>query len=488
MSSTRALATWWSALELRVDASQPLFLQIARVVSEEVRRGRLKPGDALPGSRTLAELLGVHRNTVLTAYRELAAEGWIETSRARGTFVSRRLPERSPTRPRRARGAEPAFAVRAGRRELELITGEVPRGALALHGGVPDLRLVPVAALARAYRRALRQTHTLLGYGDARGERRLREGLAAMLASARGLAVEADELLVTRGSQMALELCSRALLRRGDVVAVESYGYRPAWRALESQGARIVGVPVDGEGIMVDRVARLADRGRLRAVYVTPQHQYPTTVTMSASRRLALLELAARARFAVIEDDYDHEFHYEGRPVLPLASADASRSVIYVGTLSKILAPGLRIGYVAGPRSVIDAMTRERYFLDRQGDHAIERAVAELIEDGEVQRHALRMRRVYRERRDVFAEALRAKLGGALEFNIPSGGMALWARAARGIDVEAWAERAAKKQVLVHTARRFTFDGKEKPFLRLGYSPLEPAQLRRAVDILASLV
>jgi len=466
-------------LELE-QSNQPLFVRIARALVAEVRRGRLAPGDALPGTRTLAATLGVHRNTVLVAYRELAAEGWIETSRARGTFVSSSLPERAlPARRERTR--EAGFSLRASRR-ADPLAAEPGPAELALIGGVPDLRLVPTAALARAYRRALREPRIILGYGDARGEPRLRHALAEKLASARGVVVEADDLLITRGSQMALDLCARVLLRSGDVVAVESYGYRPAWRAFESHGAKLVPVPVDEEGLRVDKLAAV---GGLRAVYVTPHHQYPTTVTMSAARRLELLELAARAKFAIIEDDYDHEFHYEGRPVLPLASADPRGVVIYIGTLSKILAPGLRIGYVTAPSAVIEAMLRERVYVDRQGDHAIERAIAELLEDGEVQRHALRMRRIYRERRDALAASLHAHLPGVFTFRLPSGGMALWARATRTIDVDAWAARAARRNVIVQTARRFTFDGKPRAAMRLGYAPLDPTQLDRAISILA---
>jgi GntR family transcriptional regulator/MocR family aminotransferase len=382
------------------------------------------------------------------------------------------------------RGAAPSVAGRA------LFDGYAaarpPRGTYTLYGGYPDLSLVPRAAIARAYRRALlARGGDALGYGDPRGEPALREGLAAMLRSLRGLSVDADRLVVTRGSQMALDLSARAILAPGDVVAVESWGYRPAWEALALAGAQLRPLPVDRDGLDVAALAELCAREPVRAVYVTPHHQYPTTVTLSAARRIALLDLARRERLAIFEDDYDHEFHYEGRPVLPLASADAAGSVIYLGTLSKILAPALRVGFVAATPDVVRRVAELRTFGDRQGDTVLERALAELLDDGEVQRHARRMRRIYRERRDVLVGALREHLGDAVRFAVPNGGIALWCRAADGADVDAWAARAGRAGVRVQTAKRFAFDGRARPFLRLGFAPHDPRGLREAIRRLA---
>jgi GntR family transcriptional regulator/MocR family aminotransferase len=487
---------WELAFDLRSDDEQPIFLRLARAISDEVRRGRLRAGDALPGSRTLARSLGVHRNTVLAAYAELAAEGWITTEQAAGTFVSPALPDVTPRRSpgTSARTVMPArigFELRPppATSVAEAIYPSPSKGRehMSLWGGVPDVRLLPTAPLARAYRRALKLGGPrLLGYGDARGHVRLRTALAAMLSALRGLAAGADDVVVTRGSQAALDLVARALFGPGDVVAVEGIGYRSAWAALASTGARLVPVPVDADGLDVAALAELAARAPLRAVYVTPHHQYPTTVTMAAGRRLRLLELARSRRFAVIEDDYDFEFHYEGRPVLPLAAADRDGVVVYVGTLSKILAPALRLGFLVAPAPLVERISELRLTIDRQGDAVVECAVAELIEDGELQRHARRMRRVYQGRRDALVQALHTHLGEALSFAVPAGGMALWAEA-RGLDVEAWAARARDQQgVEFATARRFNFDGRPGPGLRLGYAPWSEAELTGAVRRLAA--
>ena len=363
-------------------------------------------------------------------------------------------------------------------------------GTLVMTGGVPDLRLVPRTALARAYRRALAEARprgrSTLDYGDPQGHPRLREALGEMLAALRGLAAPKESVLVTRGSQMALDLVARALIASGDVVAIESLGYRPAWAVLRAAGARLAPLPVDEHGLDVDALVSLAARERVRAVYVTPHHQYPTTAVVSAGRRLALIELARARRIAVIEDDYDHEFHYEGRPVLPLASADPAGVVVYLGTLSKILAPGLRLGFVVAPAPLLEKLAAIRTFIDRQGDHTLERAVAGLLEDGELQRHARRARRAYLARRDALIDALGKHLGGALTFEPPAGGMAIWARAAPGIDVDAWAERALDRQVAFSTAKRFAFDGRKRGFVRLGFAALDEKELGEAVRRMAA--
>jgi GntR family transcriptional regulator/MocR family aminotransferase len=465
---------------------QPLFLRIARAISAEIRRGRLGPDARLPGSRALARTLGVHRNTVLAAFRELLAEGWIEPRHGRGTFVSAQFPElkaRGFRKPAvRALRLQPSAAFELPPSPLAAVGGRVyPRNVLKMLGGLPDLRLVPDAALSRALRRALRRDPALLGYAHPAGHPQLRAALAGMLRATRGLNIEPDGLCVTRGSQMGIALAAETLLRPGDVVVVEAHGYRPAWQALLRAGARLEPVPVDAHGLSLPLLAAMCERQNVRAVYLTPHHQYPTTVPLAPGRRLQLLELARRHRFAVIEDDYDHEFHYEGRPLLPLASADDAGSVVYVGTLSKVFAPGVRIGYVVAPAPVLQEIMRRRFYLDRQGDHLTEAALAELIDDGELQRHTRRMRRMYHLRRDACAELLRQQLGAAVTFDVPNGGMALWARAAPDIDVEAWAERAEAAGVVFQSEQQFRWDGRAGSHLRIGYAALTEAELARAV-------
>jgi GntR family transcriptional regulator / MocR family aminotransferase len=476
----------------------PLFARIAAAVVSDIRRGRLRPGDALPGSRTLAETLGVHRNTVLAATRELELEGWIEARHGQATRVSTSLPdERAPRRSRGRAGlaSSPGYDVDGAWSPPASVSTASSQGGspIRLLGGLPDLELLPRAALARAYRRVATQPRAaeLFGYADPRGDEVLREELTKLLARGRALAVGPDDLMVTRGSQMALYLAARAILSPGDRVAVEEVGYRPAWLALEAAGAKLVPVPVDRGGLDLEALQTLTKRTRIHAIYVTPHHQYPTTAVLEQPRRHALLALAREQRIAILEDDYDHEFHYEGRPIAPLASADPTGQVIYVGTLSKVLAPALRVGFVAAPRPVLDKMAAIRTVIDRQGDRISERAVADLMIDGELARHTRRMRRVYGARRDALAEALRRAFGDTLAFEVPRGGMALWVRAA-SLDSDRWAAACEERGVMVQPASRFAFPRaarasvpraySRESALRLGFAAEPEARLRLAVE------
>lgn len=473
------------ALTLNEASGEPLFRQIARGISESVQSGRLKAGDTLPSSRSLAKSLFVHRNTVLAAYQALEAEGWLTTQRARGTFVASTIPDELPNPFAPSTGPSSGLGYSLPPQPERYQTTSYAPGTLVLGTGSPDARLIPSEELARAYRRALRiYGATVLNYGDPQGHERLRHALAAMLRSRRGLKVSADDILITRGSQMAIDLVARTLLRPGDVVAVEALGYLPAWEALKLSGARLVPVPVDASGLQVEALERLLEREPIKALYLTPHHQYPSTVTLDAGRRLRLLSLANAHRFAIIEDDYDHEFHYEGRPIMPLASADRGGVVVYVGTLSKILAPGLRLGFVAAPTELIRAVTELRVHVDRQGDLGQEAAIAELIEDGALERHVRRVRRVYQDRRDALIEAMQGTFGEALSFAVPSGGLGLWARC-DGVDADSWATRALAQGVAITPGSRYAFDGSRPNALRLGFAALTEAELGEAVRRMA---
>lgn len=460
---------------------ETLVSRIRRTVVDDVRRGRLAPGRKLPGSRRLALAFGVHRNTVLEAVRGLEAEGFLVTRPARGTFVSETLPEqkRRPHPPKSA-------SERAGYDHPTAGPHVPPAEArLSFYGGVPDARLVDARVLARAFREALRDPKTL-GYGSAEGCARLRAALSNMLSTARGVARGPDEILVTSGSQMALDLVARGLFRRGAQVAVEALGYRPAWDALRAAGLEPVPIPVDAHGLDVDALARaVTARGAgVAGVVLTPHHQYPTTVTLSAARRLSLLELARRERLVVVEDDYDHEFHYEGRPILPLASADPGGNVVYVGTLSKVLAPGLRTGYVAAPRSVVARLAEVRRTTDREGNHVVERALAIALEDGELGRHARRARKVYLARRNLLVELLDGAFGDVFDVRVPSGGTAIVVGISERIDVDELVRAAGERGLALQSSARFAFDGKPRPFLRLGFAQLDERELVRAVAVL----
>lgn len=470
----------------------PLYLRLSRALTEAIVQGRLKPGSRLPGSRPLSLSLGVHRNTVLRAYAELQAEGWLATEAARGTFVKAELPsasEGATTASRRNPLALESVALPYAlpkARGIELAYADAPRHRFQLYGGLGDLRLLPTTTFARAYRRALRRAPTLLNYTSPLGNPALRQYLCTWLRSARGLDIDADDIVITRGSQMALYLAAHAVLPPGAVVGVEQLGYPPAWRALEAAGAQLVSCPVDEQGLDVEALARICQRQSSRglplcALYLTPHHHYPTTVTLSPSRRLALAKLAREFKFFVLEDDYDHEFHYEGQPLLPLASTLERGLSLYVGSLSKVLAPGLRCGFLVAPREVLQRAQSHRLVIDRQGDAVTEAALAELMEEGEVQRHIRKMRATYHERRDHCLAELRAKFGRKLSFEKPSGGMALWVQT-HGVEVAPWLAQCRKLDVDFQAGLAFARTRVADRWCRLGFASLSPKEMSVAQD------
>jgi len=462
-------------LELEKDSAKPIFLNLASVIIREIERGRLKPGAALPGTRSLSRSLGIHRNTVDAAYQELVQQGWVVARPSQGTFVAQDLPDNSPARSRERPPPAPVVAAR--------------RFNFVFSDGTPDARISPRAELARAFRRALSAPAFLRGssYGDPRGSITLRSALSTYLGSERGVAADPNDVITTRGSQMALFLAARALIRPGDTVAVEDPGYPMAWSAFRSAGANVSGVEVDEHGISIERLAALAEKEpRLRAVYVTPHHQYPTTVALSAPRRLALLELVHRHNLLLFEDDYDHEFRFDGHPILPLAASTQSASVVYIGSLSKLLAPGLRLGYAVASSKIVARMANVREAIDRQGDVPLEHAVASLILDGELRRHGRKSRQIYQARRDLLAELLRKHFGDLAHFELPTGGLALWLRLSKGASSDKWSASAAAVGLGVTPGSKFALRQRSTiDAFRLGYGNLSEDELTRAVATLA---
>lgn len=474
------MARWTLNVNLGPRSEVPLYLQLARAITADIQRGRLRPGAALPGSRALARQLALHRNTVTAAYREVMAQGWTTSAPSRGIFVSQSLPHPASDLPRIGRRPPEDRAPLPN-------PDPDPSPALAFNDGTPDVRLAPLQELAQAHRRALlQQRRGGWGYADPRGDRSLRAAVAEMLVRRRAMLADQDGLVLTRGSQMALYLVAHALVARGDTVAVEALGYRPAWEAFQSAGARLLGVPVDHGGLDVDHLERMSRRRRIRAVYLTPQHQYPTTVTLASCRRLQILRWAERNQALLIEDDYDHEFQFEGPPILPLASVSTGASVVYVGSFSKLLAPGIRLGFVAADHPRVARMARLRAIIDRQGDVALERGVAALMEDGELQRHVRKAANQYRKRRDRLARLLQETLGSELTFAVPPGGLSLWVNTPPDVDTEGWSDRARATGLTLAPGKVYTLDGHCPHGLRLGYAALDPQELRRAVTILAN--
>jgi GntR family transcriptional regulator/MocR family aminotransferase len=278
-----------------------------------------------------------------------------------------------------------------------------------------------------------------------------------------------------------LYLVAHTLVAPGDTVAVENPGYEAVWESFRHAGARLEPVPVDEHGICTDALEALCQRTSIKAVYVTPHHQFPTTVTLKACRRMHLINLSNRYKFAIVEDDYDHDYHFGQRSVLPLASCERAANVIYVGSLSKLVAPAVRLGYVAGPKPFIDSLATLRRNIDRQGDAVMEQAVAELLEEGQIRRHARRALSVYRERRAWMTRCLDRYLGASVTYHKPEGGLAFWIKFAPDFPLGELVRVVLTKGVQITPCGEYSFTGEPLHGLRLGYATLSLEEMEEGI-------
>jgi GntR family transcriptional regulator/MocR family aminotransferase len=399
------------AAGMQLDRAQPLSEQIHAQLKARILHGQLGAALRLPTTRELARDLAVSRNTVVRAYEQLLSEGFIESRVGAGSFVAR-LESPAPAVPaERPHWNTPDTAIWA--RLQHSTIGQAHDGPpRAFRHGVPAMDLFPHAVWARLQARFWRRhAQQQLGYSETAGDARLRALIAAYLSSSRGLRCDAGQVLITSGAQQAIALCALALLRPGDRVAVESPGYRAAAAALSLPGARVIGVPVDAQGLQMQALHSL---GSCRMAYVTPSHQFPSGVAMSLQRRLDLLAWAHRHDAYVLEDDYDGEYRYSGAPMAPLASLDAQARVLYMGTFSKLMFPGLRLGYLVAPAHWMATLARLRASLDRHSAIADQVVMADFMAEGHFLQHVRRVRRASRARRDALFAAWQQHFGAAL--------------------------------------------------------------------------
>jgi GntR family transcriptional regulator/MocR family aminotransferase len=464
----------------------PLFRQLYEGLQRSILDGTLTPGVRLPATRSLAEELGVSRNTVLNAYEQLLAEGYLEGKLGSGTYVSRTLPEEmTQVRPTadRARLTFPQRRALSRRGELLARTSAtVARSTGAprpFRPGVPALDAFPfeiwMRLVARHHRRPPRD---MLSYGHPAGYARLRKAIAAYLGPARAVHCDPEQVLVLTGSQPGLDLIARILLDPGDTAWLEDPGYNSARATLQGSGVRVVPVPVDGDGL--DVTAGSARCPNARLVYVTPSHQYPLGVTMSLSRRLALLEWARRANAWVVEDDYDSEFRYAGRPLAALQGLDQDGRVLYLGTFSKTLFPALRLGYLVVPPDLVDAFVAARAVSDRQTPTLTQAVVADFLAEGHFHRHIRRMRTLYSARQETLLRAAQRELGGLLEVCPCATGLHLMGWLEGGDDQPA-SQAAAQAGVEAPPLSRYCAERRARGGLLFGYAGSDARQIRDAV-------
>ena len=469
-------------LHITLTGGRGLSAAVYRQIRDGILTGKLRGGDPLPSSRDLASRIQVSRNTVVEAYERLRAEGFLETRVGSGTFVRHGIqsrPEsehrRSPLRPRDSWSAiseGPDLSATVAEFDFRL--------------GIPDASAFPFPEWRARLRRQIGPR--LVGTGahvGAAGDPRLRAALARHVSVSRGVRARTEDVFVTNGVQQAVDLLTRVLLEPGETVAVEDPGYPPVRRAFEAYGCQVTGVPVDEEGIVVEAIP-----SGCRLVYVTPSHQYPLGMAMSMDRRQGLLAWADSADGAILEDDYDCEFRYGGRPLEPLQALDSTGRVIYLGSLSKVLLPTLRLGFAVLPEPLHSAFRKAKHVTDWHSPLPVQGAAAEFIDDGLLSRHTRRMLRVYAERHRRIVDALDRDLEEFLDPITAHGGLHVTAFLKEGApsDDVLIAERAAESDIAIIPLSPRYSKARARPGLIFGYGAIATSRISEGLERLARLL
>lgn len=471
--------------------SMPLYIQIANAIIKHIQTGILPTKTPLPGTRQMAELLQIHRKTVIAAYDELLSQNWVETIPQKGTFVAGKLPKLQPAKFATDTHKEQLNAILKSRLNTHFPIPLPPsiNHRLAFNDGLPDVRLAPREEWAKLYARYIRYADpAAMTYTHPQGSLRFRTLVARYLNETRGIQASTDNIITTRGSQMGIYLAGLTLLQKGDTAIVGELNYRATNFTFKQLGADLVTIPVDEEGLQVNAIEEICQSKKVKLLYVTSHHYHPTTVTLKPERRLKLLALAEKYQFFIVEDDYDYDYHYANAPILPLASADKYGWVIYLGSFTKQIAPTFRVGYVAAHETIIEQMTRLRRVIDRQNDTILEYCLADMIENGDLKRYTTKALKIYRERRDFTSALLKESLADKIDFKIPDGGMAIWAKFDPAIPLAVLSDIVAARGLYLANGETYTIEIPTMNACRMGFAGMNQQETEDAVKILKRAV
>lgn len=472
------------------DSSLAKYLQLAQTIREAIQKGQLAAGDKLPSVKTLSQDLRLNRHTIMKSLSELVAEGWLESTERVGYKVVQNLPIEKSLSAVNLNAQSQPISYQFVRSGSPLPTYPAQDCEYNFAGGQPDLSLFPFDEFKRCMSEVLsRPDATLWSYGESAGTPELIEQVKRYLRQSR--AITEREVVITNGSQEALYIVSQLLLKPGDKVAMEALGYPPAMSAFKSSGAAIVTVKQDQYGMCSDDLARQIQKGKVKLIYLTPLHQYPTTVTLSMRRRLAIYQLALEYQIPIVEDDYDHEFHYRCQPLAPMATQDPAQLVIYLTTFSKIMFPGARIGVMAVSDAMAKAVTQYRLLICHKSNVLMQAALAKWMSSGGFGRHLRRTTRINLQRRDHAIEVL--KKYPCFEFDVPDGGMALWVKLTHGVNdseaapsAELLAKNCRKKGIFIQHQRQLQLSNKTEQdcFIRIGYAGMNESRFAKGIELL----
>ncbi len=479
-----------AGISVNPESPVAMYRQLYTGIRNAILSGQLMSGQRLPATRVLASQLKISRNTVLLAFDDLAAEGYLESNTGSGTFVSTQLPEDflRVTLERQDNPTGLDSKLLLSKRGKRLVASPFAKGKVVpFRDGVPAFREFPFhiwsAIVARQFRKL---PYTEYGYDDPAGYLPLRQAIANYLRTTRAVRCEAEQVIIVNGSQQGLDIVSRLLLDEGDEVWIEDPGYLGSRRSFVTAGAKLRPVPVDDEGMNIKIGSNKAPGARL--AYVTPSHQYPIGITMSLRRRCELLKWAESENAWILEDDYDGEYRYAGSPLSSLQGLDTASRVIYMGTFSKVLFPALRIGYLVVPHSHVAAFSSAKTAMDR-GSAMLEQAVlAEFISEGHFGRHIRRMRILYAERQSALIRLLRERARDSITMRPTECGMHEIAWLGDDIDDRALSDRARSAGIIVSPVSRYYLSKKPRRGLLLGYAGYDESELEQGVQKLAGML
>jgi len=469
----------------------PVFKQITNRLISLVQEGRIRPGTFLPGTRHMAEMIRVNRKTIIKVYDELIAQNWLESIPRIGYRVIPDLPVVKP------RSFQPKSNFTINQKDQTDFPAcemgkfrSFTRIDLIVDGGNPDQDLAPYKKIGKAYveQNEIRKLNRLPGFEEDGGLKILKRSTSNFLNDTRGLNICPEELLITSGTEMQLYIAATLLLRPGDSAAVCEPNYFLADEIIGNTGANIVRIKIDHEGIDTDHLEEVLQKTKLKMLYIVPHQHYPTTVTMSAARRVRLLELLALYDFWVIEDDYEYDFHYQNSPILPLASAAHGGKIIYIGSFSKILCPSIRAGFLVASRDIVKKAVHLQRLIDLHGNSPIEYLLSQMIDSGDLTQHIKKSNKLYAQKCSFFCDLLERSLGEAVEFARPSGGMAVWLRFDDRYPVSKIIKQCAELNLFLTGMYCESKDHINGNGLRLGFSSLSDKQMKSAVETLQKVI
>ena len=481
-------------LSVNKDLSTPVYHQVANGIISLIQDGTIRPGTFLPPSRAMAEMLLLHRKTIVAAYEELTAQDWVETIPRKGIMVARNLPELKPRSFKATTQVSPYKEKTAvfyqQIKAIKRVGNKNKAYRFVINDGFPDSRIAPVDTLFRQYRYLLQRPSSdrQVMYGDPGGTLNLRIALTSFLSATRGLNIDASNLLITRGAQMAIYIAARMLVKPGSSVIVGEPNYGTANSIFEQCGAKLLKVPVDENGIDVDAIEKLCRKKKPDMLYIIPHHHHPTTVTLSAARRMKLLSLIREYKLPVIEDDYDYDFHYARSPILPLASADHGGYVIYIGSITKCFASAIRMGYLVASEEFVNNAAQLKRMIDIRGDVLLEESLAILFNNGDMQKHLKKSLKIYQQRRDLFCDLLENEFKGKLSFTKPSGGMSVWVQFDKRYELKQISEKASTQGLFMGDGSFYNTGKINYNALRMGFASLNEKEIQGAMGVLKKII